>query len=199
MAAMPSEIPGPVELVLAVQGALDEVASLNQSPPTVGWTPPGGWTNAICEASSSHARHPASDRRHCPHPAFRSRAFAGAFEDGAAAYERDYATALRLFQPLADQGDASAQFKVGSMYAFGEGVPRNFTEAGEWFRRAADQGHAAAQFNLGAMYAEGLGLAQDYQEAARWYRKAADQRRRQNAVQPWSHVCGGPRAASGPH
>jgi TPR repeat protein len=37
-----------------------------------------------------------------------SSAFAGAFEDGAAAYQRqDYATAIRLFQPLADQGDAS--------------------------------------------------------------------------------------------
>jgi uncharacterized protein len=103
-------------------------------------------------------------------------AMAGAFEDGVTAYERqDYATALRLFQPLADQGDASAQFNIGSMYAYGEGVPQNFAEAGKWFRRAADKGHATAQFNLGAMYAEGLGLAQDYAEAARWFRKAADQ------------------------
>ena len=105
-----------------------------------------------------------------------STAMAGAFEDGVTAYERqDYATALGLFQPLADKGDASAQFNIGSMYAYGEGVPQNFAEAGRWFRRAADQGHATAQFNLGAMYAEGLGLAQDYPEAARWYRKAADQ------------------------
>lgn len=103
-------------------------------------------------------------------------AMAGADEDGVAAYERqDYATALRLFQPLADQGDVAAEFNLGSMYAYGEGVPRNSAEAGRWFRKAADGGHAAAQFNLGAMYAEGLGLAQDYPEAARWYRKAADQ------------------------
>ena len=49
-------------------------------------------------------------------------AMAGAFEDGVTAYERqDYATALGLFQPLADKGDASAQFNIGSMYAYGEG------------------------------------------------------------------------------
>ena len=84
-------------------------------------------------------------------------AMAGAYEDGVAAYQQqDYATALRLFQPLADQGDVAAEFNLGSMYAYGEGVPRNFAQAGKWFRQAADQGHAAAQFNLGAMYAEGL-------------------------------------------
>src|SRR5271166_678793 len=105
-----------------------------------------------------------------------SSALAGNFEDAVAAYRKhDYASALRLLQPLADQGDASAQFNLGTMYANGEGVPQDFAEAAKWFRRAADQGHADGQFNLGAMYAEGLGLAQDYSEAARWYRKAADQ------------------------
>ena len=92
-------------------------------------------------------------------------AMAGAFEDGVTAYERqDYATALRLFQPLADQGDASAQFNVGSMYAYGEGVPQNFAEAGKWFRRAADQGHATAQFNLGAMSPRALALRRTIQK-----------------------------------
>ena len=74
-------------------------------------------------------------------------AMAGAIEDGMTAYERqDYATALGVFQPLADKGDASAQFN--NMFAYGEGAPQNFAEAGKWFRRAADQGHATAQFNL---------------------------------------------------
>ena len=87
-----------------------------------------------------------------------SSALAGALEDGVAAHERqDYATALRLFLPLADQGDVAAEFNLGSMYAYGEGVPRDFAEAGKWFRKAANGGHAAAQFNLGAMYAEGQG------------------------------------------
>ena len=60
------------------------------------------------------------------------------------------------------------------MYAYGEGVPRDFAEAGKWFRKAANGGHAAAQFNLGAMYTEGQGVAREYAEAAKWYRKAAD-------------------------
>ena len=42
---------------------------------------------------------------------------AGPLEDANAAYgKEDYATALRLFRPLADQGDADAQFMLGGMY-----------------------------------------------------------------------------------
>ena len=75
----------------------------------------------------------------------------------------------------AQQGDATAQFNLGWMYAKGEGVPQDDREAAQWFRLAADQGHATAQFNLGVMYANGQGVPQDYQEAAQWYRLAADQ------------------------
>ena len=46
-----------------------------------------------------------------------SPAGAGPFEEGVAAYERgDYATALRLIQPLAIQGGAAAQFNLGIMH-----------------------------------------------------------------------------------
>src|SRR3954468_412302 len=79
---------------------------------------------------------------------------AGPIEDAGAAYSRgDYATALRLFRQLADQGRANAQYNLGVMYAKGRGVPENDVEAVKWFRLAADQGYAAAQFNLGAEYA----------------------------------------------
>ncbi len=48
---------------------------------------------------------------------------AGPFEDGLAAYQHgDHATAKRLWQPLADQGVASAQFNLGTIYSKGEGV-----------------------------------------------------------------------------
>jgi uncharacterized protein len=48
---------------------------------------------------------------------------AGPLDDGTAAYDRgDYATALRLFRPLANQGDAGAQYNLGVMYALGQGV-----------------------------------------------------------------------------
>jgi len=50
---------------------------------------------------------------------------AGPYEDGLSVFKRgDYATALRLWRPLAEQGDASAQCALGIMYDRGLGVPR---------------------------------------------------------------------------
>src|SRR6516164_6645719 len=98
-------------------------------------------------------------------------------EDGVAAYQRgDFATALRLFQPLAERGDASAQCNIGVMYEQGRGVAQNYREAMRWFRLAAVQGNSSAQSNLGVMYHKGQGIAQDYGEAMKWYRMAAEQR-----------------------
>ena len=43
------------------------------------------------------------------------------FDEGLAAYERkDYATALREWRPLAEQGNAPAQNKLGEMYKRGQ-------------------------------------------------------------------------------
>jgi TPR repeat protein len=98
------------------------------------------------------------------------------FEDGQAAYDRhDYATALQVWQPLADHGDAKAQNKIGNMYWAGQGVPKDYVQALSWYRLAADQGLAFAQFNLGLMYTRGQGVTQDYSEAVRWYEAAARQ------------------------
>jgi TPR repeat protein len=97
-------------------------------------------------------------------------------EDGEAAYSRkDYATALRLFRPLAQDGNAKAQRNLGLMYEIGRGVPKDYQQAIVWYRKAADQGDAFAQFNLGLMYHNGDGVPRDYQQAMVWYRKAADQ------------------------
>ena len=61
---------------------------------------------------------------------------AGPFEDAMVAYERgDYATALRLYRPLADQGGARAQVNLGFMYDQGRGVAQNNAEALKWYRR----------------------------------------------------------------
>jgi clan AA aspartic protease (TIGR02281 family) len=114
---------------------------------------------------------------------FLGTAVAGPFEDAAAAYERgDYATALRLFRTLADQGDADAQNGLGLMYREGRGVPQNYAEALKWFRKSADQGNANAQFKLGAMYQFGLGVPRNYPEAVGWFRKAGD---RGDAASQW--------------
>ena len=81
-------------------------------------------------------------------------AAAGPLEDGDAAYhEKAYAKAAELWQPLAEKGDAAAQYSLGTLYAEGKGVERNDATAFLWFQRAANRGHAAAQYNVGASYA----------------------------------------------
>lgn len=101
---------------------------------------------------------------------------AGPFEDAVVAYERgDYATALPILHPLADQGNSHAQFILGLLYHHGRGVPQNYTEAVTWYRRAADKGEAGAQLNLGVIYLKGTGVPKNYAEAEKWLRLAADQ------------------------
>ncbi len=103
-------------------------------------------------------------------------AFAGAFEDGSAAYERrDYAAASRIWQKLADQGDAPAQQAVGLLYDLGYGVAQDLPTAVAWYRRAAEGGDAAGQYRLAFMYEAGLGVTKDRDQAESWYRKAAGQ------------------------
>ena len=98
-------------------------------------------------------------------------------EDANAAYRNgDYATALLLWSELAQQGDATAQSRLGVMYRDGRGVPRDNQRAVEWFRKAAEQGNASAQNNLGVMYENGRGgLPKDDKQAVEWYRKASEQ------------------------
>jgi TPR repeat protein len=99
---------------------------------------------------------------------------AGPLEDAKAAYGHgDYAHALRLWRPLADQGNATAQYNLGLLYERGLGVTQDFAEAGLWFRKAADQGFAKAQFALGNMYTLGLGVPQDSVHALKWFNLAA--------------------------
>ena len=63
-----------------------------------------------------------------------------------ASYEKgDYGTALRKFRPLADKGIAAAQYNLGQMYLFGQGVPQDYKTAVKWYRLAAKQGLASAQ------------------------------------------------------
>jgi uncharacterized protein len=103
-------------------------------------------------------------------------ATSGQLEDGLAAYQsKDYEMALRLFRPLAVQGDAKAQALLGSMYQIGDGVPQDYAEAANWYRKAADQGYDGAQAMLGDMYKEGRGVQQDDVLAYMWLSLAAAQ------------------------
>jgi len=98
------------------------------------------------------------------------------FQAGLAAYNQgDYATALKEWRPLAEQGNAVAQFNLGVGYDNGQGVPQDYVKAVRWYRLAAEQGNASAQYNLGVMYDKAQGGIQWFGEAVRWYRLAAEQ------------------------
>jgi uncharacterized protein len=101
-------------------------------------------------------------------------AFSADFIKGHIAYESgDYATALREWEPLAEQGVADAQTNLGVRYNSGYGVPQDYKTAVGWYRLAAEQGNASAQSNLGLMYAKGHGVIQDYVRAHMWLNIAA--------------------------
>jgi hypothetical protein len=103
-------------------------------------------------------------------------AAAGPLEDANAAYQaKAYAKAAELVRPLAEKGDADAQYFLGTLYIEGTGVEQNDATAFLWFQRSANQGNAAAQYNLGASYATGAGVGKSDVEAAKWFRRAADQ------------------------
>jgi V8-like Glu-specific endopeptidase len=93
----------------------------------------------------------------------------------ALAHRGEYATALRRLSPLAEKGDARAEFDIGFMHSYGWGVPRNPAEAITWYRKAADQGLQVAQHFLGIAYVNGEGVRCDDAEAARWFARAAAQ------------------------
>lgn len=86
-----------------------------------------------------------------------------------------YTEAIEIWHPLAEQGNARAQYAMGAMYSQGKGVAENHQEAVKWYRLAAEQGHAKAQLFLGMAYAQGQGVIEDKQEAVKWYRLAAKQ------------------------
>ena len=67
----------------------------------------------------------------------------------------------------ATQGVAEAQTKLGLLFYFGQGVPRDYTKAQGWFEKAAAQGHADAQYNLGMLYDFEKGVSQNFATAKR--------------------------------
>jgi uncharacterized protein len=100
-----------------------------------------------------------------------------AYQRGMAAYKRqDYATALREWRPLAQQGDVTGQFWLGIMYEEGDGVEKNAAEAIRWFQKAAAQGYVYAMIVIGRLYRYGApGVEKNAAEAIRWFQKAAAQ------------------------
>ena len=102
-------------------------------------------------------------------------AVAGLKEGYEALSKKDYVTAANEYRPLAERGDAEAQYRIGRMYEFGNGYPQDKAQGIAWIRKAAAQGHADAEQELGVIYATGDGVKQDNVQAVAWFRKAAEQ------------------------
>jgi localization factor PodJL len=92
------------------------------------------------------------------------------FSRAMAAYRvADYDTALTEFRPLAEGGMAAAQFRLGTMYENGRGLPRDLDAARDWYTRAAAQGYSGALYSLGYVcYIEADGAC-----AVEWWTRAA--------------------------
>lgn len=103
-------------------------------------------------------------------------AFADSLDEGIKAWnDDDYKTAAKLFQPLADQGNAKAQAYLCDMYGHGSGVKEDEAVAADYCRKAAEQGYVYAESRLGGMYRHGTGVKKDAKEAFAWLSKAAEQ------------------------
>jgi TPR repeat protein len=81
----------------------------------------------------------------------------------------DYRLAAGLFYPLAQRGDARAQYNLGLLYASGLGVDQDYQAALKWHRMAAAQGHAGGQSELAQMYAKGQGVQPNQVLAYVWF------------------------------
>ena len=71
-------------------------------------------------------------------------------------------------------GDADAQFELAGLYAEGDGVKQNLTEAVKWYRKAAEQGHDGAQYKLGLSYQNGKGVPKSDTDAYIWLNISAE-------------------------
>ncbi|KIL98705.1 hypothetical protein CCC_02155 [Paramagnetospirillum magnetotacticum MS-1] len=97
------------------------------------------------------------------------------YDEGLAAYQkRDWATAIREFRPLAAQGNAAAQARLGHMLFDGLGGTKDDVEALRLLNAAAASGDSFAQHVLGSAYFNGRAVPKDISQALIWFGRAAE-------------------------
>jgi hypothetical protein len=91
---------------------------------------------------------------------------------GVEAWQRaEYESAVKIWRPLAEAGDADAAFNLGQAYRLGRGVPISLAAAQTWLERAARKGHLDAQTTLGLLLFNGGNRV----SGLRWLRTAAEE------------------------
>lgn len=89
-------------------------------------------------------------------------------------YKREeYEDAFDAFYALASAGQIEAQYRLGVMYARGEGVRASGREAAQWYEKAAQAGHEAACYHLAVLCCGADGVKKDLSKALYWYERAA--------------------------
>jgi TPR repeat protein len=81
--------------------------------------------------------------------------------------------ALRLLNPLAASGNATAQYWLADLYEHGLGVQRDGQKAVDILSKSAEKGFVPAETRLGEIYLNGRLVIQDLQLAREWLGKAA--------------------------
>lgn len=97
--------------------------------------------------------------------------WAQSVQTGIEAWQKaDYKSAVEIWRPLAENGDADAQFNLGQAYRLGRGVPVNLAVAQTWLTRSAGKGHVDAQTTLGLLLFD----SGDRETGIRWLGSAAE-------------------------
>lgn len=81
---------------------------------------------------------------------------------------------VHYLEEQAKEGNSIAQNKLGRMYLFGRGVPKDPEQAAEWFRKSANRGYPRSEYDLGLLYTQGEGVPKNSEEAVKWFRRAAN-------------------------
>ncbi len=99
--------------------------------------------------------------------------WADPMEDGTLAHQRgEDVQAMKHWLPLAQAGNAEAQFRVGALHEQGSGLLHCNADAFDWYLRSARNGYVSAQLAVARMYNDGLGVARNRREAEKWARAA---------------------------
>ena len=86
----------------------------------------------------------------------------------------NYDAAVAILTPLAEQGNAKAQFELGILYLMGKGVTQDRVKAASLHLQSAEQGNVKAQAHLGHMLDDGEGVLVDHKSSLKWYLLAAE-------------------------
>jgi len=92
-----------------------------------------------------------------------------AYRDG------NFPQAVPVFARLAKLGHPVAQWLMGNIYFFGQGIPKDYAKSHAMFEASAMQGYFAAFAPTAQMYVQGLGVPAEPAKAYYWYNIAAAQ------------------------